>query len=268
MRNIINTSRIQEHSVEKYRFKVLGGTTLAQDEHDESENYVQKDSVDIFKEDNMREIETPVHQNNEEAISNRFVEELLKKSDELSSNIIKLQMQIEKQEAEFERRLQSELQREAEASFEKGYKKAKEEIEASSEELKNKYLTSINNLDNEIKKSNLYLKRIEDDLSSTAVEIAKEVIAKEVSASSSKVATELSKELINQLKDGKKIEIKVNPVDYEFIKQEYKDMEHIHISADDAISKGGVVVFSDVGNLDGNLAMRLQKVKNLIQNNE
>jgi flagellar assembly protein FliH len=264
MKNIISTSTIQEHSVEKYRFKILGGTNIAQEEIKEPEKYVQKDSVEIFKEE--LPLENTIVQKKEEEINNKFVEELLKKSDELSSNIIKLQMQIEKQEAEFERRLQSELKREADASFEKGYQQAKKEIESSANEVKTKYLNAVGNLEKEVKKSSEYLKKIETELSSTAVEIAKEVIAKEVSNSSSKVAIALSKELINELKDGKKIELKVNPKDYEDIKQEYAELENIRVSADDAISLGGVIVFSDVGNLDGNLLTRLQKVKNLIQN--
>ncbi len=264
MKNIISTSKIQEHSVEKYRFKILGGSTLAQEDIQENVNYVQKDSVDIFKEEKPVEVILP--QKNVEEISNKFVDELLKKSDELSSNIIKLQMQIEKQESEFERRLQSELQRESESSFEKGYQKAKQEMEANSDEMKKRYVAAIGNLDKEIKKSSDYLKKIENDLSATAIEIAKEVIAKEIDNSSSQVAIALSKELVKELRDGKKIEIKVNPTDYDYVKSEYANLENINVNADDAISKGGVVVFSDVGNLDGNISTRVQKVKNLIQN--
>lgn len=262
MRNIINTTKIQEHSVEPYKFKVLGGTQLSNEEKEAE--YIQKDTTPIFKEEN----DTSSKESSKiEDTTNKFVEELLKKTDELTSSMVKMQMQMEKQEIEFENRLKNEIEREAKSSFEKGYNQAKSEIEAGVNEIKNKYVTSIDNLEKEIEKSNQYFKKIEEELSLTALEIAKEVILKEISRSSSEIAISLSRELINDLKDGKKIEIKVNPKDFNAIKEEYKDIEHITISADNAISEGGVIVLSDVGNLDGNIATRIQKVKSLIQNN-
>ena len=51
------------------------------------------------------------------------------------------------------------------------------------------------------------------------------------------------------------------------MQESYAKHEKIKVSSDDAITLGGVVVLSDAGNLDGSLAMRLEKVKYLIQEN-
>jgi flagellar assembly protein FliH len=263
MKNIIGTAKINEHSIEPYKFKILGGAQVVEKEEDEE--YVQKDSTPIFKEEDEEQEDKEKQQ---EVQNNKDIEELLKKTDELSSNMVKMQMQMEKQEVEFENRLKAEVQKESESAFAKGYEQAKGEMQASVDEMKNKYVTSIDHLEKEVGKAGEYFKKIENEISSTALEIAKEVIIKEISDSSKNVAIALSHELINDLKDGKNIQIKVNPKDFSAIKDEYKDSEYINVSADDAIAQGGVIVFSDVGNLDGSIATRIQKVKSLIQNNE
>ncbi|DAB31571.1 MAG TPA: flagellar assembly protein FliH, partial [Sulfurospirillum sp. UBA11407] len=108
MRNIINTTKIQEHSVEPYKFKVLGGTQLSNEEKEAE--YIQKDTTPIFKEEN----DTSSKESSKiEDTTNKFVEELLKKTDELTSSMVKMQMQMEKQEIEFENRLKNEIEREA-----------------------------------------------------------------------------------------------------------------------------------------------------------
>ena len=111
-----------------------------------------------------------------------------------------------------------------------------------------------------------FLKQVESELSSTAIEVAREVILKEIKHSSSDIAAALSKKLIEELKDAKTIKLKVNPSDYEALNEIYSTLENIRVDSDSAITKGGVVVLSDVGNLDGNISTRLEKVKNLIEN--
>ncbi len=256
MKSIIHLKDLQKHTIEPYRFKVLGGLRVV-----ESSN--KKDDEESIKEETLIE-EKSSESPSEIKQQNEFVEQLLKKSDELSSNIVKLQMQIEKQEAEFERRLASEVEKERKIAFEDGYKKAKDELEKSIEEIKTRYLNSIKKLDDEAKKYGESLKRIESELGSTAIEIAKEVVAKEIETSSSKVAIALSKELLKELKDAKEIRLKVNPKDYEALKEELSQMKNLFIDSDSAISEGGVVILSEIGNLDGNISTRFEKVKNLI----
>jgi flagellar assembly protein FliH len=259
MKNIIENGDAKSHTIEPYHFKVLGGVSNVH-EPEEVKNISEPVQDEVVKETPNE----PVMQVDEQ--QNKFIEELLKKSDELSTNIIKLQMQIEKQEEEFNNRLQNELEREAQSSYEKGYQKAKEDLEAVTKEAKDKFLNSINTLETESKKGDEFLKQVENELSSTAVEIAKEVILKELKNSSSDIAAALSKKLIEELKDAKNIKLKVNPADYEALNEIYSNIENIKVDSDSAITKGGVVILSDVGNLDGNISTRLEKVKNLIEN--
>jgi flagellar assembly protein FliH len=263
MKNVIDTNTAKNHTIEPYHFKVLGGVSSVHKQEDIVEvtnnvsEAVQNEPVKVQKAE-------PVVQIDEQ--QNRFIEELLKKSDELSTNIIKLHMQIEKQEEDFSNRLKNDLERESQNAYEKGYQKAKDDLEAETKEVKDKFLNSINILEVEAQKGNDFLKQVENDLSSTAVEVAREVILKEIKHSSSDIAAALSKKLIEELKDAKTIKLKVNPSDYEALNEIYSSRENIRVDSDSAITKGGVVVLSDVGNLDGNISTRLEKVKNLIEN--
>ena len=139
MKNIIDVNEVKSHSIEPYRFKVLGGAQVVEATTCEEKVNTQENEevAPVVKEPEFVQEEVQVKQQNE------FVEELLKRSDELSTNIIKLQMQIEKQEAEFERRLQNELERAKQSSYEEGYNKAKEELNQSVIEIKEKYFIKI-----------------------------------------------------------------------------------------------------------------------------
>lgn len=261
--NIIDKQQIDDHSVQRYRFKVLGSSLTEGQPHssDEDTKVAREDLVAPL----FDEVTPPARLDEGQ---NQFVEELLKKTDELSSNIIKLQMQIEKQELEFSNRLNEELKRERESSYSLGYQKAKEESEVQNQEIRSRYLKSISQLEIVYKQMENSMVKVEVDLIDTACEIAREVIKKEVKTSSAQIAQALSKELIKELKDANKIELKVNPRDFEFLKESYLKDEKIKVTSDDSITLGGIVVLSDIGNLDGNLTMRLEKVKYLIQDKE
>lgn len=270
MRNIIETDKLGNHTVSPYRFKVLGGETNILETSEVKNADEKNDVIEIQKniEQPIQEPLQPEPSTVEQKPQDQFIEALLKKSDELSSNIVKLQMQIEKQESEFEKRLQNELAKESESSYEKGYKQAKSELEDSFKKNQDLYLNSIKQLDDEIKNNNQHLKKLEDELSYTAIDVAKEVILKEVTHNSSQIALTLSKALMEELKEAKNVELKVNPKDSEALNALYSDIEHVKVTSDNAIMPGGVIVLSDVGNLDGNLSTRIEKVKNLIQSDE
>lgn len=264
--NIIDKGQVDEHAVQRYRFKVLGSnvadatmTTHLNDDLSQEILYTDEPQKVPDEIVNITRIE--------EGAQNQFIEELLKKTDELTSNVVKLQIQIEKQEQDFNNRLTEELTRERENAYTQGYQKAKEESEASVSDVKSHYLKSIMHLDTLYKSIDERLSKMETEISVTAFEIAKEVIKKEVNSSSTQIAVALSKALLKEVKDASKIELKVNPKDLDALKELYANEEKIKVTSDDAITLGGVVILSDVGNLDGNLAMRLEKVKYLLQEN-
>jgi flagellar assembly protein FliH len=256
MDNVIEKRELEKHTIEKYRFKVLG--SAVQDENAPNNSDLDEDAKEIAE-----PIESFVPQVDESG----FVEELLKKSDELSSNIIKLQIQIEKQESDFKARLEEEVSRQRKEASKEGYEQAKSELEEKSNEIILNYTNSAKKLDEKIKEMDNFLDKTQDDIAHTAIDVAKEVVKKEISASSSSVATALSKELMSELKEANQITLKVNPQDLEVLREIYKDNDKVSVDADLAISKGGVVLFSKKGNLDGNISQRFEKVKNLLENN-
>ncbi len=261
--NVIQKAKIDDHSIKPYRFKVLG-SNMAEQSPVQADEYVSEELFELA-ETSRDEIVNITRI--EEGSQTQFIEELLKKTDELTTNVIKLQIQIEKQEQDFNNRLSEELIRERENAYTQGYQKAKEESELLVNEVKSRYFRSISQVDELYKSIDERFVKMESDLNLSALEIAKEVVKKEINYASSEVALSISRELLKDIKNATKIELRVNPKDAEAFKGQYGEDERVRVSADDAIALGGVVVLSDVGNFDGNVAVRLEKIKYLLQEN-
>ncbi|TXE87663.1 flagellar assembly protein FliH [Campylobacter volucris] len=262
--NVISSANITNHVVENYHFKVMSEMSSNEEAKPSEEIQTpQKTTIEpntsqvnpIQEDENTNQAPTP-------QIQPDFVEDLLKKTDEMSGNIIKLQMQIESQEAEFNNRLTSELEHAKEKYTKEGYDEAQKAFEDELANLKEKYLKSVEKLENTIETLNNFLLKNENELADTAVVIAKEVIAKELEKNSSAIALNLAKELMNELKNATKIELKLNPYDFDYVK-EHLQSDNIKFSVDDAINKGSILVLSDAGNIESNLNSRLQKIKNM-----
>ncbi|ORI07337.1 flagellar assembly protein FliH [Campylobacter concisus] len=283
--SVITSETSPAHFIENYRFKVLGvGERVADsapvliEENNLSEelseqNFGQKGENFIPQANHQTQASPQNHFASQaqspqiqQAGESSFVEELLKKTDELSSNIIKLQMQIENQESEFAKRLEAEISRAKEDGKNEGIAQANAANEARINELEARFSTSAAKLEEQYIKFDEFLKKIEEELGQTAIKIAKEVIDKEISTSSNQIAHHLASSLIKELSNVKNIEIRVNPEDSEYIKEQFSKNEHVKISADDAISKGGVVIISDGGNIDATMQTRLEKLKMLVNN--
>ena len=283
--SVITSETSPAHFIENYRFKVLGVGERATDSAPvliEENNLSEELSEQNFGQKGENFIPQASHQTQtnsqnhfapqaqspqiQQAGESSFVEELLKKTDELSSNIIKLQMQIENQESEFAKRLESEISRAKEDGKNEGIAQANAANEARINELEARFSTSAAKLEEQYIKFDEFLKKIEEELGQTAIKIAKEVIDKEISTSSNQIAHHLASSLIKELSNVKNIEIRVNPEDSEYIKEQFSKNEHVKISADDAISKGGVVIISDGGNIDATMQTRLEKLKMLVNN--
>jgi flagellar assembly protein FliH len=194
-------------------------------------------------------------------ISNGHAETLLKKIDELSTSLIKMEMQMERQQADFNARLEDDKKR----AYDDGFNAATAEFDASYKtkcEDNDKMLTSsVKKLEGVSSDFETKLSDIEKELAKTAVSIAEQVIKKEISEGSSKVALSLARELLSKLKDASKIKLKVNKIDSEYLKSALEAESKISIEEDDAIQRGGVIALSDIGNLDGNISSRFLKVK-------
>ncbi|EEA6199326.1 flagellar assembly protein FliH [Campylobacter jejuni] len=270
--NVISGGDSDQHVVEGYRFKVIsefdnhtGEKKHTQTPDEENANISLNDEKSV-EENHAIAPTQAVMETQIPTFQPSFVEDLLKKTDEMSSNIIKLQMQIESQENEFNNRLNSELENAKEKFAKEGYEKAKEEFQKELSDFKDKYLKSIAKLDNACENLENFIEKNEKELADTAIDIAKEVILKELELNSSKIAYALAKDLIGELKGASAIELKVNAEDYEYLKEQFDQNTHIKISLDDAISKGSVVIISDAGNIESNLNSRLTKIKKMVNN--
>lgn len=270
--NVISGGDSDQHVVEGYRFKVIsefdnhtGEKKHTQTPDEENANISLNDAKPV-EENHAIAPTQAVMETQIPTFQPSFVEDLLKKTDEMSSNIIKLQMQIESQENEFNNRLNSELENAKEKFAKEGYEKAKEEFQKELSDFKDKYLKSIAKLDNACENLENFIEKNEKELADTAIDIAKEVILKELELNSSKIAYALAKDLIGELKGASAIELKVNAEDYEYLKEQFDQNTHIKISLDDAISKGSVVIISDAGNIESNLNSRLTKIKKMVNN--
>ena len=286
--SVITSETSPAHFIENYRFKVLGSNERAQDSapvlieennlseelneqnlEQSGENFAPQSQPVHQMQSNMQNHFAPQPQNSQAhqpGFDSSFVEELLKKTDELSSNIIKLQMQIENQESEFAKRLEAEIARAKEDGKNEGIAQTNAANEAKIKELEAKFSASAAKLDEQYVKFDEFLKKSEEELGQTAIKIAKEVIEKEVSSASSQIAHHLANSLIKELSDVKNIEIRVNPEDSDYLKEQFSKNERVKVSADDAISKGGVVIISEGGNIDATMQTRLEKLKMLVNN--
>ncbi|HEB9320261.1 TPA: flagellar assembly protein FliH [Campylobacter coli] len=271
--NVISGGTSDQHVVEGYRFKVISEFDNHTEEKQHHPQISNEENIITSSKDESptNESQTPVpsqvvQEVQTPAFQPSFVEDLLKKTDEMSSNIIKLQMQIESQESEFNNRLNSELENAREKFSKEGYEQAKAEFEKELNDLRDKYLKSVSKLEEACTNLNVFIEKNEKELADTAIDIAKEVILKELENNSSKIAYALAKDLINELKGAGSIEIKVNSVDYNYLKEHFSENSHIKITLDDAISKGSVIILSDSGNIESNLNARLIKIKKMVNN--
>lgn len=256
MENVIDSKSISNHVVQKYNFKILSSATskeehLAEEKQETIENSEDRTTQDIQN-------EAPVE------VKDDFIAELLEKSDKMSSELVKLQMQIEDGQKEFEARLAKTKEESYEKGKEDGYNQAKKEYEEEYEALKKQYISSISKLDETVDECKKYMDELKNELAETSLEIAREVVLKEVSANSKDIALALAKKLMQDLKSANKIEIKTNPKDFEYLKENFKDMQNITVSPDEAINEGGVVLISDIGNVDGDIKTRIEKAKQII----
>ena len=90
------------------------------------------------------------------------------------------------------------------------------------------------------------------------------MVLKEIKENSAKVALNIAKSLISELKDAASVEIKVNSKDYGYLSEQFEGDTHIKLSSDDAISPGGALLLSDSGNIDGTINTRFEKIRKIL----
>ncbi len=240
------------HIVEKYALKPL------KTDDNITKNKISQDGVVDAK--NIPENLENNFTNSNTENNNELIENLLKKSDELSSQLVKMQMQFETQQQEFQKQLAEVKELSYKDGYNEGYNKAKSENEEEIKERLSKLVESIDKVEKVYQEYQNKAESIEKELVSVAMDIAEQVIAKELSKYSKEIALNLTKELINDIKEATKIEIKINSLDYEYVKENLQ-LEKVKITPDNAISPGGVVILSDSGNIEAEIHDRFKTIK-------
>ncbi len=253
MSNIIDKESQKSHTIEKFEFRSI----------EDIKEIEPKDSEMEF--DELQESFENNSDTSEDDSASIDINELLEKIDKLSDENVKLSLKLEESNKEYEERLKHEKELSYKEGKEDGIKEATSSLQEPSEELNTQLLKSITTLDEKLIEINGYLSNIEDQLKDASIIIAKKVIKKELEKNSHIIASNLAKSLLSDLKDATHIKLKVHPHDEKYLISELKELKNIEIEADDAINKGGIIILSDIGNIDNNISTRLQKAISLIQ---
>ncbi len=256
MAKVINSENSSKAVIKKYQFLKI----------EESSEDIKVFDKSIFKEPNLdedREDNQHIKEKKESQENQENSVELLEKIESLTSQIVTLQMELDKNREEFEIK----LKKIEEDSFDKGKEEGIKEItqikESENDELKSQLIRSITTLEEQKSHFDEIFKNLEEDLIESAIVIAKKIIKKEIEKDSSKVAISLASSLINSLKDLTNITIKTNPYDFQKISEHF-NQSSIKIEADEAIALGGVIILSDTTNIDATIKTRLDYAINLI----
>ncbi len=255
MARVISSENLQSHSVNKYTFKVLSAS-------------LNNNSDDVSEEEPPPPDNSPELQSNDVDSSSlgnsskeSLIESLMQKTDEMSSNFIKLQMKLESMTEEHKK----ELEKTKELSFNEGLIAGKEELLKDGEkDIANglaHFTASVATLEKSASEYEKALEGIKSELIGAALDIAKEVVRVELDSSSTQIAQVLSNELIKELQGASKVTLKVNPKNHGEISESLGSLEHIEVISDSAVSEGGVIAISDAGNIDAQISKRFQRVK-------
>jgi len=251
---VIQHDRSGAHTISKYQFKILSslsGASIGEATH-ELNHSIQNE-----------EVSPPVERRKESGSSSKdeLIESLLKKADEMSSNVIKMQMRLEAMQEEHAQALEEAKKAAYEEGFEAGKVQEKANNAGQSAQSHEQLSQSVKTLENAAAEFVNALSAIQKELTFTALDIAKEVIGIETQENSSKIAAKLSSDLIEELKDASKITLRVNPSDHGFISEKVGSLSHVEVLSDRAISPGGVVAISDAGNIDSEIKKRYERLK-------
>lgn len=256
--NVISSDKIGKHSINKYTFKVLSAN-LEESEDEFAESVFEKIST---KEEHPERRESDIDASAMSSSSkDSLIESLLKKTDDMSSNFIKLQMKLESMSDEHK----IELAKVKDESFKEGVESGKalatKNADSNMSDAVAQFSNSISTLEKSAKEFESALEEIKKDLMVAALDIAKEVVSIELSENSNEVAATLSKELIKELQSASKVTLKVNPKDHGTVSEKVGSLKHVEIVSDRAVSQGGVIAISDAGNIDAEISKRFERVK-------
>ena len=267
MAKVISSSSISSHTTEKYNFKVFAMGSDAQTNKSVLDTNVPNDENLEQSSGSDLELPTPMVTGEVDSSSlsdgskDSLIESLLKKTDEMSSNFIKLQMKLEEMTDEHKLELEKTKESALAEGIEVGIAKAKDDDKENFEAGLNQFSSSVSTLESSAAQFDIALEGIKSHLVDAALDISSEVIKIELSKNSAEVAKLLSDELIKELQSASKVTLKVNPKDHGEVSSSVGSLKHVEILSDNAVSPGGVIVLSDAGNIDAQISKRFERVK-------
>lgn len=108
---------------------------------------------------------------------------------------------------------------------------------------------------------------MEPELLTLAVDIARKVIHREVSETQD-VILNMVKIALHQIRDRQLLKIRVNPADYELLREHKEEimgscdgMRDLEILEDRRVEQGGCLIESDNGNLDARIGTQLREIE-------
>ncbi|MDD6055865.1 MAG: flagellar assembly protein FliH [Helicobacteraceae bacterium] len=273
--NIITEEHKNRHDIKKYNFRNMEVIKKEVAKELQEQNSTQEQIITPQEQPTTQATQSPqtppepsIDAPALKLFEAEVVDKILQKSDVLAQSLENLKAQFDKQEKEMDSKITAAKQEAKEQGFNEGYQKAKQELEAQVNSQKELYALSISRIDENIKESKNHILGLEKELSAIALDIAKEVITQEISTNSAKVASALARVLLSDLSQNAQATLKVNPSDFEELKESLKDLSNVLIEADAAITKGGVVILSNEGNIDGDVFMRFEILKKSILENK
>lgn len=99
--------------------------------------------------------------------------------------------------------------------------------------------------------------QMETKLLKTSFALAQKIISIEVGENSAKIAKQTIGFLLEKIKTASKVQIHLNPKDYEILKNDLNLEPFIELQKDPNVIAGGVVIASDLGNFDGSIESKL-----------
>lgn len=265
-KSVITPDNIKKHTVNKYQFKGIGqvGGSKSSNSKDDSKKIKPIESSNLSTQNSEPE------EVNSTVIDKKvldIIDSILKKSEELAENLKRVESKLEAQKDEFSKQIEDAKKQSYESGFSAGFEDAKSKLSAETEEIKGRLADGINSIDSTVVDFKKLMDSLESELSQVALDIAKEVILTEVNENSEDIAKELAKSLLDNVRGASKVVIKVNPEDSKALKPLLKQNENLNIEIEPngAIAKGGVVIVSDVGNIDGSVMTRFANIKASIQ---
>lgn len=250
--DLISQSKMDNHNIQKYQFKSIGN-------YEEPKMQENVQAQEVFSAPNI----APATNN---TFEKELVEKLLQKTDELASSLAKMQLQVEKQQIDMEDRITTSRNDAYKDGLREGEEKAKQEMQESVDRERQSLINAVIALEKSLKTSEDKIKELERDLAQIAIDMTREVIVKEVDENHQKIALSLAHSLMESMKDITQVELRVNTLDYPYLRENL-DLKNIELLADDNIAKGGVVVSSKAGNIDGNVMSRFRVLKQNVLDN-